>query len=217
MGEKSPADKPVASQGDHPFELERIIFFSDAVFAIAITLLAIELKVPDLGGDQTNDHLFRALLDDSPHFFAFGLSFWNIASYWLAHHRYFRYITQYDAGLIGRNFVLLFFVVLLPFSTLVLGQYSNLTAAVWIYATNLIAIGLTGAWLWYHAGRHHALVEKNLDDRFIRFMFVRSFATPAAGVIVLLASFQIGVSANFFWLLIWVFQYLIRRYYKIAA
>ncbi|HZQ06956.1 MAG TPA: TMEM175 family protein [Anaerolineae bacterium] len=133
------------------FELERIIFFSDAVFAIAITLLALELHVPDIQVTSFAP-VWNAILNNWPHFFAFALSFWIIATYWLAHHRCFRYIVRFDGGLIWRNFLVLFFIILLPFTTLVLGEYGNLPDGVVFYGLNMLALGLSLAWLWYLVG-----------------------------------------------------------------
>lgn len=206
--------EPPESTRERSFALERVVFFSDAVFAIAITLLAIELKVPDLGDVESNERLFQALLAQWSHYFAFALSFWIIAAYWFAHHRYFRYIIRYDGGLIGRNLAVLFFVALMPFTTLVLGEYGNLSGGLWLYGFNLLFLGLAGAWLWAHAAQDHRLVEPDLSDRYIRYLQIRSFATPAAAVIVLLASVVIGPSASLGWLLIWVFQMLIRQRYQ---
>lgn len=101
----------------------------------------------------------------------------------------------------------------MPFSTLVLGEYGNLAAAVWVYAVNMLGLGLSGGWLWRHATRGHLLVDPDLDDGFIRYMQARAFATPAAAIIVILASLVIGGSASTGWLLIWLFQILIRRRY----
>ncbi len=199
---------------ERTFELERIVFFSDAVFAIAITLLAIELKVPDLGADQTTAHLLRAILDQWSHLLAFALSFWIIAVYWLAHHRYYRFIIGYDGGLIGRNLLILFFIALMPFTTLVLGEYGNLAGALWLYALNMLALGLAGAWFWHHATYKHRLVRADLDENLIRYIQARAFATPIAAVLVIGLSFVIGGAAGIGWLLIWVFQILMQRRYR---
>lgn len=205
------APEPIESKVERSFELERLVFFSDAVFAIAITLMAIELRPPTHLEPNTSEQLLRELLSDWPHFFAFFLSFWIIAVYWVAHHRYFRYILRNDEGLIGRNLVLLFFVVLMPFSALLLGEDGDLLVAVWCYAANLILLGLSGAWMWNHASKNHRLIAPDLDERVIRGVQLRSLATPLAGVIVILLSFFLGSFANLAFLLSFVFQRIISR------
>jgi uncharacterized membrane protein len=82
------------------FQLERIALFSDAVFAIAITLLVIEIKVPGLD-EATNGNLASALAHIAPHLFSFLLSFMVIGIYWLSHHRMFNYIINYDRSCFG--------------------------------------------------------------------------------------------------------------------
>jgi uncharacterized membrane protein len=83
------------------FPLEMLIFFSDAVFAIVMTLLVVEIRLPP---DITDQDLTQGILALVPQVAAFALSFAVIGTYWLAHHRYFRYIEQWDGRLILWNF-----------------------------------------------------------------------------------------------------------------
>jgi uncharacterized membrane protein len=121
-----------------PFDVERLVFFSDAVFAIAITLLVIDLGVPDsLPSDAA---LREALVDLVPSLFSFFLSFAVIALYWLSHHRLIRVLERSHPLIIGLNFVLLASIAFLPFTSGVLGHHGNLPTAVMLYAgTNLVA------------------------------------------------------------------------------
>ena len=73
------------------FQLERLILFSDAVFAIAITLLIIEIKVPELH-EKTNHEALVSMLRLIPKFVGFFIGFFVIATYWAAHHRIFRFV-----------------------------------------------------------------------------------------------------------------------------
>lgn len=198
---------------ERSFELERLIFFSDAVFAIAITLLALELRVPELD-IRSSEALLRAIGAQAPKFFAFGMSFWIISLFWLAHHRYFRYILRFDDGLARRNLVLLFFVVLVPFTTLVLGEYGNLPAAVWLYAVQMIALGSSGAWIWHYATSNHRLVSPGLDAQYIRFVRLRAFMTPLAATVTILLSFVLDGYGSVGFFLIFVFQRLLAYAYR---
>ena len=89
--------------------LERLIFFSDAIFAIAMTLLVLDIPRPRSGADLTT---FLTTHDGK--FIAFFISFWVIALFWLGHHRLFRYVRHYDHGLLMLNLGLLFCVAFLP-------------------------------------------------------------------------------------------------------
>jgi uncharacterized membrane protein len=98
------------------FELERLILFSDAVFAIAITLLIIDIKFPELPDKLEHVdylHLFRPLIF---HFLALCISFFFIGTFWSRHLRMFKYLQQYNHGVIVRNLFLLFFIVTFPFA-----------------------------------------------------------------------------------------------------
>ncbi|RIK33429.1 MAG: DUF1211 domain-containing protein [Chloroflexi bacterium] len=211
-------DSSPEPQMERVFGLERLIFFSDAVFAIAITLLAIELRVPEIV-ETANDAiasqtLWLAIAAEWPRLLAFALSFYIIGAFWIAHHRYFRYIKSYDEGLIRLNLVWLFFVVLLSFTTAILGEYGNLQIAIVLYALNLICAGLAGEALWYHATHARRLVDAALDERFIRRLQARTLTMLLASLIVIGLTFFIDDYASFGWLLIFVFQGLVERHYR---
>ena len=118
-------------------ELERLVFFSDAVMAIAITLLVVELSIP-----AATEDVGDALLDRWPQMLSFVLSFFVIGIFWTAHHRIFRYVANLDQRLIWLNLLFLMCVAFLPFPTAVLGDHDNARASVIFYAA---AVGLTGA------------------------------------------------------------------------
>src|SRR5437660_409606 len=106
------------------FQLERMILFSDAVFAIAITLLVIEIKVPPIDRHiATDDMLLKALDDMMPKFIGFFLSFIIIGAYWINHHRIFGYVISYSRQLLWINLLFLLMIVLMPFSTAFLSEY----------------------------------------------------------------------------------------------
>ncbi|TMI87293.1 MAG: DUF1211 domain-containing protein, partial [Bacteroidetes bacterium] len=108
------------------FQLERLILFSDAVFAIAITLLVIEIKIPDEHDKITDGVLLQKLNHLIPKFSGFFVSFMLIGIYWTVHHRMFGFVTSYTRRLLIINLVFLFFIALMPFST---GFYSEYAGA----------------------------------------------------------------------------------------
>ena len=123
------------------FTLERIVFFSDAVFAIAITLLAIELRLPDLPPGQTDASFLAALGNLGPSIFAFVVSFVVIAAFWVGHYRTFRYIVDADGRLVAINFGLLFCIAILPFPTSIIASQGDLASAAIVYAVFGVATG----------------------------------------------------------------------------
>jgi uncharacterized membrane protein len=157
-----------ASPGNEALALERIVFFSDAVMAIAITLLAIDLKVPEMAASTAAAELPMRLRAMGPQFMSFAISFFVIGIYWTSHHRYFRFIKRYDGGLIALNMLFLLFIVLMPFVASLFGQYYDLPLGMSVYAAAVAATGLSMGALWWYASHRHRLIDEHLDDQFIR-------------------------------------------------
>lgn len=176
---------------------ERIQFFSDAVFAIAMTLLVLEIRLPEVEGDVTWQDL-GALW---PQFFAYALSFAIIGLNWVTHHRKFLVIVGFDGLLMAINLLLLGFVALLPFPTSVLADYGNNTPVVVLYAFNVGVITLLQLWLWVHAYR--AGLTERLDPDVYLLVKRNLYPVPVVmGASIVVAFFQ-PLIAMFMWILIW--------------
>ena len=126
---------------ENEIEFSRIVAFSDGVFAIAITLLVLQLGVAP---GVSNDELGKALLSERQDIFAYAISFAVIGRFWLVHHRFFGEVIRFDGRLIVLNLFYLAWIVLLPFSSQVLGDHGGAEAAVILYAINLIGVLLSG-------------------------------------------------------------------------
>jgi uncharacterized membrane protein len=124
------------------FQLERLILFTDAVFAIAITLLIIEIKVPELHEVHSEGEVLNSLLRLIPKFMGFFVAFFVIAIYWVAHHRIFRFVYQYDNKLIWLNILFLLSIVLMPFTSAFQGEYPLLKTPWILYCISVIFTGL---------------------------------------------------------------------------
>ena len=141
-------------------EFSRIVAFSDGVFAIAITLLVLALDIPEhLGGESVGE----ALWDQRENLLAYALSFAVIGRLWLVHHRFFGEVTEFDGNLMALNLVYLGFVVLIPFSSEVLGDYGDTTAGVILYAANLSLTNLIGGIMFLYAARAGITNEEFVD------------------------------------------------------
>ena len=122
---------------DHP--LERLVFFSDAVFAIAITLLVIEIHVPSPADAAAQGGYGNALYHLVPSFAAFVLSFAVIARFWMGHHAAFSQCGRFDKRLLWPNTLLLMAVAFMPFATAFLARnLGNVAPAVFYNATLLV-------------------------------------------------------------------------------
>jgi uncharacterized membrane protein len=132
-------------------EFSRIVAFSDGVFAIAITLLVLQIEIPASlpEGKSVGD----ALWDEQGNLLAYAVSFAVIGRLWLVHHRFFGDVTHFDGNLMALNLVYLGFVVLIPFSSEVLGEHGDTTAGVILYAANLSIVNLIGGLMFLYAAR----------------------------------------------------------------
>jgi len=136
-------------------ETTRLEAFSDGVFAIAITLLILEIKVPT--GAETQDHgLWRALLERWPSYVGYAISFVTIGIMWVNHHALFTYIRRVDRALLLANLLLLMTISFLPYPTAVLAEHlpdaDSRTPAAVFYGGTLVVIAISFNVLWW-AGR----------------------------------------------------------------
>ncbi len=149
-------------------ETGRVEAFSDGVFAIAITLLVLELKVPhDLAPGTT---LLGALAAQWPSYAAFLTSFATIGIMWINHHRLFMHIRRVDNGLLLFNLFLLLGVTVVPFPTAVFAQHSHDRAAAILYSGSFVAIAFQFNLLWWHARRGNRLLPKEVDEDSARYI-----------------------------------------------
>jgi uncharacterized membrane protein len=171
--------------------LERMVFFSDAVFAIAITLLVIEIRVPALESGATDSTLILALFQILPKMIGFLVSFLLIGQTWIEHHRICLLIGGFRLGLLWKNLLLLLFVAFLPFATAVMSEYYYLNTAICFYAISFAALGLAKASFWRYAVKKK-LLANGVETRQIQRIGRRVWATPivcgavtiAAGVVI---------------------------------
>lgn len=192
--------KPASLEQDQ-LGLERLVFFSDAVFAIAITLLALEIRLPALGENPTNDQLFQALLALWPKYLSYAISFLVIGSFWLGHHRRFRLILRYDTRLLLLNILLLMGVAFIPFPTAVIGEYGNRTATIF-YALVMTIAGLLNAAVWLYASHRNRLIEPSFTPQKRQRETMRVFILPVLFLLSIGLAFINDDLAKFSWLLI---------------
>jgi uncharacterized membrane protein len=196
--------------------LERLVFFSDAVFAIAITLLVLDLKVPALPDDVSAQAIRDALIAEAPSFFAFVLSFAVVGLYWMAHWRKFQLIVRANQRLLVLNLALLGSVAFIPFPTRLIAEFGDsLTTA--IYAISLAVTGLLGsAMLWYawRAG----LVDPAASTLAVRNYTVRGLVVPGIFLASLVVLALLGPRAGqLSWLAIPFVQAAVSRRYGDSA
>jgi uncharacterized membrane protein len=177
---QSSENKPVAG-----FSTNRLEAFSDGVFAVASTLLVLNLQVPQV---TSVSELVPRLGELWPKLLSYALSFVLVGIYWVAHHNTFHYIKRSDRSLLWLNILLLLCIVFLPFPTALLGQYPEQRVSVIVYAGTLLITGLVLQSLWWYATSRFRLVDRNIDPRLVQRATRRNLTGP---LIYLLA---IGIS-----------------------
>ena len=151
----------------------RMEAFSDGVFAIAITLLIIEVKVPTSAPGELWDNLLHAW----PEFAAYGVSFFVIGIMWVNHHSLVDLVRQVDRGFLFINLLLLLFVVTIPFTTALLAEYirdgenAHIAAAVYSASMAGCAVGFQAIWWWII--RQREMLHEPMDPGSVRTATIR--------------------------------------------
>ncbi len=176
----------------HSSELQRTEAFSDGVFAIAITLLALELKTPMDGDQPLKSGLFQALAHQWPSYVSFVTSFLTILITWINHHRMFEVIHKRDNAFMLLNGLLLMTVTLIPFPTELVAEYI-LTKDAWlsaaVYSGLFILIAGTFNALWRHAAKGDRLFSEHSDHKVIEHIDKQFRFGPVAYIVTFALSF----------------------------
>lgn len=168
----------------------RLEMFVDGVFAIAITILVLELHVPAL--QSTNLAVMHYIFEIIPEIFGYFLSFFLLAIFLNNHHRQFRFIKQTNANFWWINILLLSFVSMVPFSTSLLTGFGGIITAVIFFNLNMLFAGLALVLIWEYA-RRADLIKEDTEPETIRLIRRRNLAIP---IIALLAIGIAFISPN---------------------
>lgn len=181
---------------ENQVEFSRIVSFSDGVFAIAITLLVLNLHI---GHGLSEGQIDNALWDQRDELIAFAISFAVIGRFWAVHHRFFSGVAAFDGRLMALNLFYLAWIVLIPFSSEVLGEYGGTTAGVVLYSANLTGVVLVGL-LMAVSARRGGLTRT--DDRVHRETQVRSAYIAGVFLLSIPLGFIAPSVAPYLWLVL---------------
>ena len=153
----------------HHSDTSRLEAFSDGVFAIAITLLVLEIGVPHVGDGESLGEALRHLW---PSYFGFAVSFLTIGVMWINHHAMFKDIDRQDHTLLVLNLLLMMGISFLPFPTAVVAAYirdsdQQFTAAL-TWGLALFAIAIAFQALWLYASINRRLIDEHVSDARLR-------------------------------------------------
>lgn len=198
------------------FQLDRIALFSDAVFAIAITLLVIEIKVPVVSYESAhfNENLKHAMQHMIPEFVGFLISFIVIGQSWKTHHTMFGFVTDYDRKLLSLNTWLLFSIVCMPFTTGLMSRYLYFVPYL-IYCINILFMGLLQSALWNHITSAKNHLNSDIPEGVKRFLNYNTVIVLGFFILSLAVhAFFGGGIARAFLALIFIIQAMANRYFK---
>ena len=166
----------------------RIESLSDAIFAFAMTLLVLNLVIPDSSAGLSTAGLNDLLLSQLHKFFNYALSFVLLAIFWIAHHQQFNYIQRSDSRLTWINIIILMFVALMPFTNDLAGDFSGKTTAEILFVGNILVLGLLFLVNWVYATRGSRLVDHDLDRALVSRGIRRNLVLPAVSIVALALS-----------------------------
>lgn len=157
--------------------LSRFEAFSDGVFAIAATLLALEIRVADLS-NATSQEVGRELLHLFPHLISYATSFIVIGVLWLNHHALFHFVKRVDRVSLTINLFLLMCIAFIPCSTAIVGKYSHFPIVVSFYGLSLAITGLVYNALWLYVLNRYIKSENLIQRHAIRQASIWSISYP---------------------------------------
>ncbi|MEG5213065.1 TMEM175 family protein [Microcoleus sp. ARI1-A3] len=184
--------------------LNRFEAFSDGVFAIAMTLLVIEIKVPDLS-QATASTAIDALIHTGSHILSYITSFLVIGVLWLNHHALFHLLKRVDRIALTINLVLLMCIAFIPFPTALIGEYGRLQPIVMFYGLTLSLTGIVYNVLWFYVVRQYLWGHPQVDRRFIYQASLWSIGYPILYLIASLLSFNSTTLSTILYILVPLF------------
>jgi uncharacterized membrane protein len=172
--------------------IERLLVLVDGVFAIVMTLLVLDLRLPETSAG-TSHELWSEIVDLGPQFAAYVLSFSMAGTFWLAEHALLAHVRESDRTLAWTVLTFLFFVTTLPFTASTLAAHTHLRLAVWLYWLNLLMLGVALAWQILHLTRAEQIGAGDPGPRLVRRRLVLAQVLYAVGALLVLVDPVAGI------------------------
>lgn len=182
----------MAAASPRRFSTNRVEGYTDAVFAIAATLLVLDLTTTALGTVDSDDAMWAALADEWESFLAFAVSFALLSGLWVIHLQQWRDIARVDMGLLWLNNARLLFIVLIPFTTSLISDYSEFYAGRMLLPLNFFFAALFGvlSWTWAAARGGHLLDDRTASEK--RHQRLGGISALICGAVAVIASPFVG-------------------------
>jgi uncharacterized membrane protein len=201
--------KTIPANNEYTVGLHRLVNFSDSIFAFAMTLLALSVKLSDISKDSISKLLSREIINLAPEFGFYAFCFLIIGSLWMTHHKIFQSIERYDDAFIFLNIISLMFIAAVPIPTGIMGQYIMYRPSLILYATYM-----TVTTLFLSLVRFYAIYKKLTESSMpVLYYSVRSLIAPVVFLFSIPLIIFLGGYLAFSWLLIFIFEQLWKRIY----
>jgi len=204
--EETDANKPIASKQSEvtvqppshaatKFEYLRAIdpapkiraeVLADGIFAVAMTILVLDIRLPPVTGDMSAAHYLNSVLALWPKLIVFVASFIALTRLWQLHRNIFHFLDRSDQQLLFWNLLGLMFLCLLPFTTSLAGEHPRFSLSAAMYAGNVLMLNLVYRGMWHHASHQNELLRSDLDPA-IRYVITRAFNVDFVLILVALA------------------------------
>ncbi len=195
----------------HDTGYERLVMFTDGIFAIAITLLALEIRIPEL---ENHAELGQAIINLLPQIFVFVLAFMQVGILWLAHQRMFRNIVRTDSTFMWISLIYLMLIAFLPVPSGTLARYGSEFPAVEFFAITLVLVGVVELIMWQYASSNRRLLHSDVTDLQIKETQWRTYYMIAVFGVSILIAFASPLLAMLSWILLLFTRGLVRRFHQ---
>ena len=195
----------------HQLRLDHITSFADAIFAFSITFMAISIDIPNLAQNLTQTQVIDKLLQSTPEFVIYVISFFVIGVYWIAYHQIFNQIVNSDATVTWLILIFLFFITLIPFATNMQIGFGYPILFV-LFALVLAMAGALLTITWLHATKNK-LIDKDLTQREIHSISLGAIVPTVVYFLSILVSFIDLKAAYYSWIVIIPAKIILRKRY----
>lgn len=192
---------------------DRMINFSDAVFAFAATLLVLKIDLPVLSGSALNTEVATAIGSLWPQYLANIISFLVIGYYWLCHHGIFGMLSRFNSVIVWMNLVFLIFLSFIPFPVDLYGEYMYEPMVVVFYSGALALVGYMLVVMWVYATHNFRLISRNLGRRQVEYYTARLLVAPFVFTFAIPLVYIHPVIAQTSWLLVVIGIMIVNKIY----
>jgi uncharacterized membrane protein len=199
---------------DETVSIPRLTSFSDGVFAIAVTLLVFNLKVPHIPANLVHQQLPSVILGMLPNFSTYVISFLLVAIYWTFHHRMMNLVVRIDTPFLWMNIYYLLVISFIPFPSALFGSYSHETFSFVFYVCCMVTVNLLSMTMLAYASYKSRLIKSDLPAAIIKYLFYRLFASFVVFALSIPLAFYQLRWALYYLFIIFPVNWAMKRYFK---